>query len=78
MRRYLIVDDNREFAENLAEILRDSGDEVAIAEGGPEALELARRAALRRAAHRHADAGHGRRRAGARDPAHRSGLPPRW
>jgi CheY-like chemotaxis protein len=42
MRRYLIVDDNRDFAENLAEILRDSGDEVAIAESGPEALELAR------------------------------------
>ena len=42
MRRYLVVDDNLDFAENLAEILRDSGDEVAIAEGGPEALELAR------------------------------------
>jgi CheY-like chemotaxis protein len=43
MRRYLIVDDNREFAENLAEILRDLGDEVAVAEGGPEALALAGR-----------------------------------
>lgn len=42
MRRYLIVDDNRDFAENLAEILRDQGDEVAIAGGGPEALALAR------------------------------------
>jgi CheY-like chemotaxis protein len=42
MRRYLIVDDNRDFAENLAEILRDGGDEVAIAESGPEALALAR------------------------------------
>ncbi len=41
MRRYLIVDDNREFAENLAEILRDAGDEVAIAESGQEALALA-------------------------------------
>jgi CheY-like chemotaxis protein len=41
MRRYLIVDDNRDFAENLAEILRDAGDEVAIAESGPEALGLA-------------------------------------
>jgi CheY-like chemotaxis protein len=41
MRRYLIVDDNREFAENLAEILRDRGDEVAIATSGPEALALA-------------------------------------
>lgn len=42
MRSYLIVDDNREFAENLAEILRDGGAEVAIAGGGPEALALAR------------------------------------
>lgn len=38
MRRYLIVDDNRQFAENLAEILRDQGDEVIIAGGGREAL----------------------------------------
>ena len=42
MRRYLIVDDNRDFAENVAEILRDGGDEVAIAESGREALETAR------------------------------------
>jgi CheY-like chemotaxis protein len=42
MRRYLIVDDNRDFAENLAEILRDRGDEVTIATGGAEALALAR------------------------------------
>jgi len=42
MRSYLVVDDNREFAENLAEILRDRGDEVAIAESGREALDLAR------------------------------------
>ncbi len=42
MRSYLIVDDNRDFAENLAEILRDQGDEVEVAEGGPEALALAR------------------------------------
>ena len=42
MRSYLIVDDNLEFAENLAEILRDGGAEVAIAGGGPEALALAR------------------------------------
>jgi two-component system, response regulator PdtaR len=41
MRRYLIVDDNRDFAENLAEIVRDLGDEVAIAESGAEALALA-------------------------------------
>jgi CheY-like chemotaxis protein len=43
MRRYLVVDDNREFAENLAEILRDRGDEAAIASSGPEAVALARR-----------------------------------
>ena len=42
MRRYLVVDDNRDFAENLAEILRDLGDEVTIAGGGAEALSLAR------------------------------------
>jgi CheY-like chemotaxis protein len=38
MRRYLIVDDNPDFAENLAEILRDAGDEVALAGNGAEAL----------------------------------------
>jgi two-component system, response regulator PdtaR len=37
MRRYLVVDDNRDFAENLAEILRDRGDEVVVAEDGREA-----------------------------------------
>jgi CheY-like chemotaxis protein len=42
MRRYLIVDDNAEFAENLAEILRDLGDEVAVATSGAEAVALAR------------------------------------
>jgi two-component system, response regulator PdtaR len=42
MRHYLIVDDNREFAENLAEILQDAGDEVSIAANGQEALDLAR------------------------------------
>ncbi len=42
MRRYLVVDDNREFAENLAEILRDRGDEATIAGSGAEALALAR------------------------------------
>jgi DNA-binding NtrC family response regulator len=40
-RRYLIVDDNRQFAENLAEILRDQGDEVTIADGGAQALAAA-------------------------------------
>jgi CheY-like chemotaxis protein len=42
MRHYLIVDDNRAFAENVAEIVRDLGDEVAIAESGDEALALAK------------------------------------
>jgi CheY-like chemotaxis protein len=43
MRQYLIVDDNRAFAENVGEIVRDLGDEVAIAESGAEALALAKR-----------------------------------
>jgi CheY-like chemotaxis protein len=37
MRTYLVVDDNRDFAENLAEILRDRGDDVIIAENGRDA-----------------------------------------
>ncbi|MBI5070246.1 MAG: response regulator [Deltaproteobacteria bacterium] len=41
-RNYLLVDDNRAFAENVAEIVRDFGDEVAVADSGPRALELAR------------------------------------
>ncbi|HLL52703.1 MAG TPA: response regulator [Myxococcaceae bacterium] len=39
-RHYLIVDDNPAFAENLAEILRDLGSEVAVASSGAQALEL--------------------------------------
>jgi two-component system, response regulator PdtaR len=42
MRTYLIVDDNSEFVENLAEILRDRGDEVAPAMNGEEAVRAAR------------------------------------
>lgn len=42
MRRYLLVDDNRAFAENLAEILRDDGAEVTAVSGGAQALEAAR------------------------------------
>jgi len=42
MRSYLVLDDNLEFAENLAEILRDGGDEVVIAGEGPEAAEAVR------------------------------------
>jgi CheY-like chemotaxis protein len=41
-RRYLIVDDNRAFAENLGEILRDLGDRVSIVDSGERALVLAR------------------------------------
>ena len=40
MRTYLVVDDNRDFAENLAEILRDGGDEVTLAGDGGEAAAL--------------------------------------
>src|SRR5213082_536696 len=43
MRKYLVVDDNRAFAENVAEILRDEGADVTIADGGLQALELAQR-----------------------------------
>jgi two-component system, response regulator PdtaR len=43
MRHYLIVDDNRAFAENLGEIVRDLGDEVAVAENGEQALALAKK-----------------------------------
>lgn len=42
MRRYLVVDDNLAFAENLGEILRDVGDEVSLASSGVQALQLAR------------------------------------
>jgi hypothetical protein len=38
VRRYLVVDDNREFAENLAEILRGAGAEAGVALGGAEAM----------------------------------------
>ena len=42
MRRYLLLDDNRAFAENLAEILRDSGDQATVVTDGAEALALTR------------------------------------
>jgi CheY-like chemotaxis protein len=42
MRSYLVVDDNLDFAENLAEILRDRGDEVTLAANGREAAEAVR------------------------------------
>jgi CheY-like chemotaxis protein len=38
MRTYLVVDDNRDFADNLAEILRDRGDDAVVAESGREAV----------------------------------------
>lgn len=40
MRRYLFVDDNAAFAENLAEIVVDGGAEAAIAHSGELALAL--------------------------------------
>ena len=42
MSKILITDDNRPFAENLAEILEDAGHEVVIANSGAAALELVR------------------------------------
>jgi CheY-like chemotaxis protein len=41
MKRYLFVDDNAAFAENLAEIVRDTGDEVVVADRGDKAVALA-------------------------------------
>ncbi|MBN1210763.1 MAG: response regulator [Myxococcaceae bacterium] len=42
MRHYLLLDDNRAFAENIAEILRDSGDSAIVVTEGAEALSLAK------------------------------------
>jgi two-component system, response regulator PdtaR len=42
-RQYLIVDDNRAFADNVAEIVRDLGDEVSVVDSGEKALALVRR-----------------------------------
>jgi CheY-like chemotaxis protein len=41
MRRYLVVDDNAAFAENLAEIFTDAGAEATIAHSGQRALAAA-------------------------------------
>lgn len=41
LRRYLLVDDNAAFAENLAEILRDTGAEAVVAGGAAAAIEFA-------------------------------------
>lgn len=42
MKTFLLVDDNLAFAENVAEIIRDSGHEVVIATTGEAALDAAR------------------------------------
>jgi CheY-like chemotaxis protein len=42
MRHYLLLDDNRAFAENLAEILRDAGDAATVVTDGVEALAMAK------------------------------------
>lgn len=42
MRNYLLLDDNRAFADNIAEILRDSGDSATVVTDGVEALALAK------------------------------------
>lgn len=38
-RKYLVIDDNEEFAENVAEILSDTGADVSLAAEGQSALE---------------------------------------
>lgn len=43
MRHYLLVDDNRALAENLAEIIRDTGDDVDVVEDGNAAVELVKK-----------------------------------
>jgi len=43
MKRHLLVDDNVAFADNLAEILREGGADVAVAASGSEAIDLAAR-----------------------------------
>ncbi|HTM18975.1 MAG TPA: ATP-binding protein, partial [Kofleriaceae bacterium] len=42
-RRILVVDDNHDAAETLADVLRDAGHQVEVASDGPEALDQARR-----------------------------------
>lgn len=42
-RTYLLVDDNEAFAENLAEILRDAGALVDVANDGVQALEFVKK-----------------------------------
>lgn len=40
MRKYIIVDDNVEFAENVAEILEDTGAQAEIAASGEQAVAM--------------------------------------
>lgn len=42
MQRFLLVDDNPEFADNMAEILRDEGAEVTVCCDGAAAVARAR------------------------------------
>ncbi|KFE69538.1 response regulator [Hyalangium minutum] len=42
MRNFLLLDDNKAFAENIAEILRDSGSLATVVTDGVEALSLAK------------------------------------
>ena len=72
-RRVLVVDDNKDAAELLAEFLRMEGHDVAIAGDGAEALQMfgRSRARLRRPRHRAAGDGRLRARAG------RAGAPSR-
>jgi two-component system, response regulator PdtaR len=42
MGRFLLLDDNRAFAENLAEILEDAGHEATVVTSGEEAIAAAR------------------------------------
>jgi CheY-like chemotaxis protein len=42
MRHFLLLDDNKAFAENIAEILRDLGDSATVVTDGVEALSLAK------------------------------------
>ena len=41
MARYLLIDDNTAFSDNLAEIIADDGNEAVVADSGARALELA-------------------------------------
>ncbi|MFT3843046.1 MAG: response regulator [Myxococcaceae bacterium] len=41
-RHYLLVDDNRAFGENVAEILRDEGNEVTLSTDAAQAVKLVR------------------------------------